>query len=124
MRKGLPGFIHLAGIVRTTRTNVAFHERRIGFCVGFPAIIRLALLGAGIAIAVILTHPPFHQHNSEPSSKREEQHQFVRHDEPRRRRAGLPGRIGSSPSFVANSAKADQQAQCIIAQTATEKAPP
>jgi hypothetical protein len=37
-------------------------------------------------------------------------------------RVGLPVRIGSSLSFVANSAKADQQARCIFAQPA-EKAP-
>ena len=41
----------------------------------------------------------------------------VGHDEaPFRTRAGLPDRIGSSQSFVAKSAKADQQARCIFAQ--------
>src|SRR5204862_443478 len=60
---------------------------------------------------------------SERQSEGEEQHQPVGHDKAPPRRAGLPDRIGPSLSFVANSAKADQQAHCILAQPA-EKARP
>jgi hypothetical protein len=60
-----------------------------------------------------LTRPPFHQHNSEACSEREEQHQLVGHDEkkPRRRRVGLPADRAFPESLPLR--EGDQQARSV-----------
>ena len=59
------------------------------------------------------TRPPFRQHNNEGGNERQEQHQLVGHDEAPSKEGGACRQAGSSRSFVANSAKDDQQARCI-----------
>jgi hypothetical protein len=65
------------------------------------------------------TCPPFHQHNREASSEREEQHQLVVHDEAPLKEDGpaRPDRV--SAERVANAAKADQRARSTLYSPAT-----
>ena len=58
------------------------------------------------------TRPPFRQHNNEGGNERQEQHQLVGHDEAPSQEGGACRQAGSSPSFVANSAKTTSKPRC------------